>query len=98
MLTKTLKKAVIMALIGFVRLYQILLSPLLGPNCRYAPTCSAYTIQALQRFGPLQGSWIAVKRIARCHPFGGSGYDPVPRGDPVPLESSEHGCDNKKTK
>ena len=65
-------------LIGFVRLYQLLVSPLLGANCRYQPTCSAYALEAIERFGPLHGSWIAVKRIARCHPFGGSGYDPVP--------------------
>ena len=63
---------------ALVRVYQIFLSPLLGQNCRYDPSCSAYTITALERFGPLQGSWIAVKRITRCHPFGRSGYDPVP--------------------
>lgn len=63
---------------GLVRLYQIFLSPLLGQNCRYDPTCSSYAMTALERFGPLQGSWIAVKRISRCHPFGRSGYDPVP--------------------
>ena len=63
---------------GVVRLYQLLISPWLGQNCRYEPTCSAYALTALERFGPLQGSWIAVKRIARCHPFGGTGYDPVP--------------------
>ena len=71
-------RALIYLLKGFIRLYQILISPWLGQNCRYDPTCSAYALAALERFGPLQGSWIAVKRIARCHPFGGSGYDPVP--------------------
>ena len=69
---------VLLLLKGLVRLYQIFISPLLGQNCRYDPTCSAYALTALERYGPLQGSWIAVKRITRCHPFGRSGYDPVP--------------------
>ena len=63
---------------GLIKVYQLVFSPWLGPNCRYDPTCSCYALIALERYGPLQGSWIAVKRIARCHPFGGSGYDPVP--------------------
>lgn len=66
-------------LVAFVRAYQILLSPWLGRRCRHLPSCSAYAIEAIQRFGPLKGGWLAVKRIAHCHPWGTSGYDPVPR-------------------
>ncbi|MCF9047121.1 membrane protein insertion efficiency factor YidD [Acinetobacter nectaris] len=62
-----------------VRFYQIAISPLIGPRCRYIPTCSQYTIEALHMHGALKGSIFAVKRICRCHPWGGSGYDPVPQ-------------------
>lgn len=61
-----------------VRLYQLTLSPLLGGSCRYHPTCSAYAIEALERHGALRGSWLAVRRIGRCHPFRPGGFDPVP--------------------
>jgi hypothetical protein len=61
-----------------IRLYQRTLSRLLPPSCRFAPTCSAYAIEALHRHGALKGGWLAVRRIARCHPWGPSGYDPVP--------------------
>lgn len=64
--------------IGLVRLYQLTLSPWLGMNCRFQPTCSAYAIEALETHGVLKGSWLLLRRIARCHPWGGSGYDPVP--------------------
>ena len=66
------------ALIAPIRLYQRFLSPLLPPSCRYSPTCSAYAVEALQRHGPVKGLWLAVRRIGRCHPWGASGYDPVP--------------------
>ena len=62
-----------------VRLYQILLSPLLGKNCRFNPTCSNYMLQAVREWGPLYGSWLGLKRIVRCHPWGGHGDDPIPR-------------------
>ena len=65
-------------LVGLVRLYQLLLSPLLSPSCRYLPTCSSYAIEALHAHGALTGSWLAARRILRCHPWGGSGFDPVP--------------------
>ena len=65
-------------LILLVRLYQRYISPLTPPSCRYTPTCSQYAVEALQKHGPLRGSWLALKRLLRCHPWGGSGYDPVP--------------------
>lgn len=67
-----------LGLIGVVRGYQILLSPLLPASCRYYPTCSAYAIEALQRHGALRGGWLAARRIGRCHPFRPGGFDPVP--------------------
>jgi len=66
-------------LIKFVRLYQLTLSPFLGQNCRHYPTCSTYTIEAIQEWGPLKGVWLGIKRILKCHPWGTSGYDPVPK-------------------
>ncbi len=62
-----------------IRFYQIFISPLLGSNCRYTPTCSHYTIQAIEEWGPVKGGWMSIKRIASCNPWGGSGYDPVPK-------------------
>ena len=61
-----------------VRLYRVTLSPFFGMHCRYQPTCSAYAMEALERHGGLKGSWLTVKRLARCHPWGGSGIDRVP--------------------
>jgi len=61
-----------------VRAYRLLLSPWVGHYCRYDPTCSAYALQALERHGALRGSWLALRRIARCHPWGGQGVDDVP--------------------
>ena len=61
-----------------IRFYQKGISPLLGSSCRYTPTCSAYGLQAIEKYGPLKGSWLSVKRILSCHPWGGHGYDPVP--------------------
>lgn len=65
-------------LILFVRIYQRFISPLTPPSCRFTPTCSQYAIEALRKYGPLKGLWLAAKRLLRCHPWGGSGYDPVP--------------------
>ena len=61
-----------------VYFYRCCISPLTPPSCRYTPTCSEYAIQALRKQGPLRGLWLALRRILRCHPWGGSGYDPVP--------------------
>ena len=65
-------------LLALIRGYQIVLSPFLPAACRYYPSCSAYAVEALEKYGALQGSWLAVKRIGRCHPFRAGGYDPVP--------------------
>lgn len=64
--------------IGLIKLYKWVLSPLLPNSCRYYPTCSSYSIEALKKHGLLKGSWLSFKRIIRCNPWGGSGHDPVP--------------------
>ena len=71
-------RTVARVLTALVRGYQLALSPLLPAACRYYPTCSAYAIEAIERHGALRGSWLAARRIARCHPWGGTGWDPVP--------------------
>ena len=65
-------------LILCIRFYQIFISPLKPPTCRFYPTCSAYAIEAIQKKGPVKGTWLAIKRIAKCHLFHPGGYDPVP--------------------
>ena len=65
-------------LLALVWLYRMVISPWLGNNCRYQPSCSQYAMQALREHGAFRGTWLAAKRIGRCHPWGGSGYDPVP--------------------
>lgn len=74
-----MRKILSKLLIFLVKVYQVALSPLLGANCRYMPTCSEYSIEAIQVHGPLKGLWLATKRILSCHPWGGSGIDPVPK-------------------
>lgn len=76
---KLLRKLFSGLLIGLVRFYQLALSPWLGSRCRYQPTCSQYMIDAVREWGPARGGWMGLKRIGRCHPWGGHGYDPVPR-------------------
>lgn len=61
-----------------VRFYRLVFSPWVGFNCRYQPTCSAYALEALEKHGAIKGSWLTLRRIGRCHPWGGDGYDPVP--------------------
>jgi putative membrane protein insertion efficiency factor len=65
-------------LVMLVRGYQVAISPLLPPSCRYTPSCSQYAVEALRRHGALKGSWLAARRVCRCHPFRPGGYDPVP--------------------
>ncbi len=65
--------------VTLIRIYQWILSPILGPACRFEPTCSNYASQAIVQHGLIRGTWLAIRRIGRCHPLGESGYDPVPR-------------------
>lgn len=65
-------------LLLIINVYRAVISPILPPRCRYNPTCSEYGIQAIKKHGPFKGGWLTLKRIARCHPWGGHGYDPVP--------------------
>lgn len=81
----TLKKAITIsprvAAMVLIKGYRMILSPMLPPSCRYQPTCSAYALEAFDRFGVIKGGWLAARRVARCHPWGGHGYDPVPAND-----------------
>jgi len=61
-----------------IKFYQYVISPVLGPKCRFTPTCSQYGLQAFKKYGVFKGFWLTIKRISRCHPWGGHGYDPVP--------------------
>lgn len=78
-------------LIGLIQLYRWCLSPLLGPNCRFHPTCSAYAQESLARHGTLRGSWLATRRICRCHPWHPGGYDPVPDLTSTTFKRTRHG-------
>ncbi len=72
------ERAVKAILIALIRAYKLAISPFLAPRCRFYPSCSAYAMEAIQRYGALRGSALAVRRILRCHPFNPGGYDPVP--------------------
>ena len=71
------KSAAALPLIAVVKFYQLCISPFTPPSCRFTPTCSQYAVEALRKYGPVKGGWLTLKRLARCHPWGGSGYDPV---------------------
>jgi uncharacterized protein len=73
-----LKKILIFPFIALIKMYQYSISPMLGPKCRYTPSCSRYAVEALQKHGLFKGGWLSAKRVLSCHPWGGSGYDPVP--------------------
>lgn len=72
------KQVMLKVLLGLLACYRYCLSPLLGRNCRFAPTCSEYATEALQRYGAWRGAWLALRRLFRCHPWHPGGYDPVP--------------------
>ena len=72
------RKLIQQVLLVLIQVYRYVLSPFLGPRCRFHPSCSAYAAEALTRYGPLRGSWLAIKRVLRCHPFHPGGHDPVP--------------------
>ena len=73
-----LKKILIFPFVFLVKAYQNIISPLFPPTCRYTPTCSEYSIQSLKKYGLFKGVYLSIKRIVNCHPWGGSGYDPIP--------------------
>jgi putative membrane protein insertion efficiency factor len=64
--------------LALIKIYQVVLSPVLGASCRFTPTCSHYGIEAIKKYGPFKGGWLTLKRIGRCHPWGSHGHDPVP--------------------
>jgi len=75
---KLAKQIISLPFIGLIKIYQLIISPWMGPTCRYTPTCSQYGIEAIKKYGPVKGGWLTIKRIASCHPWGGHGHDPVP--------------------
>ncbi|MEW6167756.1 MAG: membrane protein insertion efficiency factor YidD [Pseudomonadota bacterium] len=84
------RRGAVAALVGLVRAYQILISPLLGPRCRFYPSCSHYAVEAIRRHGPGRGGWLALRRVLRCHPLDPGGYDPVP-------DAPHSGCSDHPT-
>lgn len=75
---RSYRRIAALPLIALVRFYQYGISPFTPPSCRFTPTCSQYALEALRKYGPLKGGWLTLRRLARCHPWGGHGYDPVP--------------------
>ena len=77
-LMQFIKKILSLPFIFLIKMYQWCISPLIGPKCRYTPTCSHYGLEAFKKYGPIKGFWLTLKRVGRCHPWGGHGHDPVP--------------------
>lgn len=77
-LAKSCKAAAVFPFVVLIKFYQTCISPFTPSSCRYVPTCSQYSIEAFRKHGPLKGFYLTVRRLAKCHPWGGSGYDPVP--------------------
>lgn len=77
-------------LIALIKVYRYTISPYLAPSCRYTPTCSSYAIEAVERFGVFRGSWMALRRISRCHPWHEAGYDPVPDNNELTITRRDH--------
>lgn len=77
-IVRSLRSGAVFILTLPILFYRSCISPFTPPACRFTPTCSAYALEALRKHGPIKGSWLAIRRICRCHPWGGSGYDPVP--------------------
>lgn len=84
-------------LLGLIRGYQVIFSPFYAGSCRYVPSCSAYALEAVERFGALRGGWLALRRLARCHPFGGHGLDAVPACAPLELRRGKPEPPKSKT-
>lgn len=76
---RTLKNILSKILLLPIYFYKYSISPMLPPSCRYTPTCSQYAIEAIKKYGPFKGLWLAINRLSRCHPWGGHGFDPVPK-------------------
>jgi uncharacterized protein len=85
---RLVRRLVAAPLIGLLVFYQRFISPMTPPTCRYYPSCSTYALVAIRRFGPVKGTWLALKRLARCHPWAAGGVDHVPAKDPITAEGS----------
>ncbi len=87
---RTMSRAGSAVCIGLVRGYQLTLASVMGGHCRYHPSCSQYAIEAYREWGVIRGTWLAARRIGRCHPFGGHGFDPVPERKPIVDRTAEN--------
>jgi hypothetical protein len=85
-----MNRAVSHLFIAMVKFYQVGISPLLGANCRYVPSCSVYAVEAIRQWGPWRGGWMGLKRIVSCNPWGGSGYHPVPKNPKAEHHATEN--------
>ena len=93
-----IRRVVSLSVCTLIRSYQLLLSPLLGPRCRFYPSCSNYMLQAIEHYGLVKGLWLGVKRLARCHPFSDGGYDPIPkdRAESCDNDSARNACQSSE--